>query len=79
MRRKEQLLDITGKETIKKEVKDFDDEFRRLSERVNESKKDFLDENRLQQNIKDLKAGLRVVLEEDKNINQIMNKNLSAE
>lgn len=79
MRRKETLLGIAGKETIKKENKDYDQEVLNLGLDISKNLMKVYDEARVQANIKEAQTQLRQVQEEDKNINTVIEKNLSMQ
>lgn len=73
------MLGITGKDTIKKEPKDYDLEVGALGELISKNLMKFHDDQRAQANIKELQTTLRLVQEEDKNLNTVIEKNLSYE
>lgn len=79
IRRKENLLGIAGKETIKKEDTNYDDEARNLGTTISKNLSIFLNEETLKSNIKQLQTTLKATLEEDKNINVIIEKHLSQQ
>lgn len=69
IRRKENLLGISGKDTVRKENKDFEAEVANLGLSISKNIAKYHDEARLQANIKEAQTSLRQIQEEDKNIN----------
>jgi SpoVK/Ycf46/Vps4 family AAA+-type ATPase len=72
-------LGIAGKETIKKEQKDFEAEMATIGLQISRNLIKFYDETRIQSVTKELQTNLRQVQEEDKNLNTVIEKNLSFE
>jgi hypothetical protein len=77
MRRKETLLGITGKESIKKENKDYDEEVLNFGLAISRHLMKVYDDAKVQANIKEIQTQLRQIQEEDKNINTLIEKHLS--
>jgi len=63
MRRKESLLGIPSKESIKKELRNFDEEVLNFGLLVSRNMMKFYDEARITANIKELQANLRFIQE----------------
>lgn len=72
-------MGIASKESIKNEVKDYDVEMMNLGLSISKNLMKFYDADRVQANIKESQANLRFISEEDKNINTVIEKNMSME
>lgn len=73
------MLGISGRETIKKEVKDYAVEARNVSGVALKNLGKFWDVARNEATIKEMHAALRSILEEDKSVNSLVEKMLSEE
>lgn len=63
VRRKENLLGISGKETIRKEEKDYEVELANLGLSISKNLNKFYDDARVQANIKESQTNLRLIQE----------------
>jgi hypothetical protein len=79
VRRKESLLGIPSKESIKKEDKNYEEEVLNFGLTISKNLMKFYDEARLAANIKELQTNLRFYQEEDKNISTVIEKHMSMD